>query len=172
MRFRAFARHLLYSTPNSLTLAMRLLLFLTLSIISLTSHAQIPDVPAAFNAISTKPEVLHLKRNHIGVPSGGHLQGIQALSDSELVITASSSSYAYYLTANRTEITSIQKLSGSPFRHAGGCQVISRILFVGVEDNVGKDSSRIMIAGHFDPGRVPFQLLSVVILSKDLRQEQ
>ena len=138
---------------------MRKLFFLTLSIISLTSQAQIPDVPAAFNAINTKPEVLHLKRNHIGVPSGGHLQGIQALSDSELVITASSSSYAYYLTANRTELKSIVKLGDSLFRHAGGCQVISRILFVGVEDNVGKDSSQVMIAGHFDPGPSSFSVI-------------
>lgn len=134
-------------------------LFFILTIISLTSRAQIPDVPAAFNAIKTTPEILHLKRNHIKVPSGGHLQGIQALSDTELVITASSSSYAYYLTANKNQLTSIQKLSSSPFRHAGGCQVISRILFVGVEDNVGKDSSRIMIAGHFDPGPSSFSVI-------------
>ena len=144
MRFRVFARRLLYSTPNSLTLAMRLLLFLTLSIISLTSHAQIPDVPAAFNAISTTPETIHLKKNHIIIPPGGHLQGIQALSDSEFVITASSDSFAYYLTANRNELIAVKKLSIKPFRHAGGFQICDSIMVIGIENNIAKNRSYVL----------------------------
>lgn len=134
---------------------MHRLIVLLLIVISLTSYAQIPDVPAAFNAIKATPQILHLKKNHIKVPSGGHLQGIQALSDSQIIITASSGSYAYYLTANRSELTSIKKLSDSPFRHAGGCQVMGALLFVGVEDNIGKDSSQVMVAGHFYPNEGP-----------------
>ena len=123
---------------------MKRVLVLILAFISLTSFAQIPDVPAAFNAIKATPEVLHLKRNHIQVPSGGHLQGIQALSDSVFVVTGSSSSYSYYLIANKTQFTSIRKISDAPFCHAGGCQVCGDHLVVGVEDNQAKDKSNIV----------------------------
>jgi hypothetical protein len=104
----------------------------------------LPDVPAAFNAISTTPRTIHLKRNHIKIPAGGHFQGIQALSDSLFVITASSASYAYYITTNQKAVTSLRKLSDSPFRHAGGCQVFGDHLEVGVEDNHAKDKSNIV----------------------------
>ncbi len=129
---------------------MRRLIVLIYIVVSLTSYAQIPDVPAAFNAIKAKPEVVHLKKNHIETPSGGHLQGIQCLSDSELLITASSGSYAYYLTANRAELTSIRKLGDDPFRHAGGCQVYDRMLAVGVEDNQDRDRSDIILVTFGD----------------------
>jgi hypothetical protein len=124
---------------------MHRLIVLILTVMSLTSYAQLPDVPAAFNAINTTtPEVLHLKKNHIKIPSGGHLQGIQALSDSIIVVTGSSSSYSYYLTADKTQLTSIRKISDAPFRHAGGCQVFGDHLAVGVEDNKAKDKSNIV----------------------------
>jgi hypothetical protein len=134
---------------------MRPLLVLILIVSFLKASAQIADVPAAFSALSPDPQVLHLKKSHIKVPSGGHLQGIQALSDSQIIITASSGSYAYYLTANRSELTSIQKLTDSPLRHAGGCQIFASMLFVGVEDNISKDSSQVYVASHFYPNGYP-----------------
>ena len=123
-----------------------------------TAHAQftITDIPAAFNTIHTTPQTIKIKRSNIKIPSGGHFQGIQALSDSQFVITGSSSSYAYYITTDRKTTTSIQKLTDAPFRHAGGCQLMGTMLFVGVEDNVAKDKSQIMIAGHIYPDSTPF----------------
>ena len=124
----------------------RLLTILLLCVAHQSIQAQLPDVPAAFNALSTKPQLLHLKKNHIKTPSGGHLQGIQCLlTDSDFIITGSSDSYSYYLMASRTELTSIRKLSDDPFHHAGGFQVCDRRLAVGVEDNQDKDRSEIIL---------------------------
>ncbi|MBS1622752.1 MAG: hypothetical protein JST83_01940 [Bacteroidetes bacterium] len=99
--------------------------------------AQIADVPAAFDKISTTPTIWQLS-NQIKVPAGGHLQGIQPLSDSLIIMTGSSGQYAYYLVADHHQVRSIQKIADAPFRHAGGCQTAGRTLLVGVEDNQGK----------------------------------
>ena len=119
-------------------------ILLTLLFSCISACAQLPDVPAAFAALSPDPQVLHLRRNHIKVPSGGHLQGIQALSDSIFVITGSSASFSYYLTVNKAQVTSIRKISDAPFRHAGGCQIFGDHLAVGVEDNIAKNRSNII----------------------------
>ena len=121
------------------------LVFLLQLFVLQTSKAQyaLRDVPAAFKALSAEPQVFYLNKNHIKAPSGGHLQGIQALSDSVFVITGSSSSYSYYITADKAQLTSIHKISDRPFRHAGGCQIYGSHLAVGIEDNKAKDRSKI-----------------------------
>lgn len=123
---------------------MHRFVFIVVTLSYLTASAQLPDVPAAFASLNADPQVLHLKKNHTKTPSGGHLQGIQALSDSIFVITGSSASFSYYLIANKTHVTAIRKISDAPFRHAGGCQIYGDHLAVGVEDNVAKDKSNII----------------------------
>ncbi len=114
------------------------------------------NVPEAFNAIATTPLLLHLKNNAVKIPSGGHLQGIQSISDSTLIITASSGSFSYYLaakpgaTSNDWQISKLQKITPKPFRHAGGCQVNEGRLIVGVEDNVAKNKSEIIMISFND----------------------
>jgi len=109
--------------------------------------------------ICTNPTTIRVKNTGFHIPSGGHLQGIQTMADSLVIITASSGSIAYYITAvyNKTnaqgQIRSVQKISGNPFRHAGGCQVYVNQMAVGVEDNQAKNRSDIMLisfnnAGH------------------------
>lgn len=138
---------------------MRRFLFTVLSIVSFTASAQLANVPAAFAALSTEPQVLHLKKNHIKVPTGGHLQGIQALSDSEMIITASSASYSYYLSASIQQFESIQKISDGPFRHAGGSQTFDHKLVVGIEDNHAKDKAEIVMITFDNYGRQISQYL-------------
>ena len=117
----------------------------------LLSQPILTDVPAMFNAIGSKPQVLHLKKNAIKIPAGGHLQGIQCLDESHIVITASSASYSYYLTAQldsaagKGQINSLYKIADSPYRHAGGCQMSGNKLVVGIEDNHAKDKSKIVM---------------------------
>lgn len=103
-------------------------------------QAAITDIAAAFDHIGDLPIVITLT-NKIKTPSGGHLQGIQPLNDSLLVLTASSADYSYYLQADHHQVRSMQKISDAPFRHAGGCQLADRTLVVGVEDNHAKDRS-------------------------------
>jgi hypothetical protein len=111
----------------------------------------LPNVPSAFQTIKEKPEVIHLSKEKIDIPSGGHLQGIQSYSDSEFVITGSSGGIAYYLKAvvnNKARtgsIKSLETIARAPYRHAGGCQVYDQMLAVGVEDNIAKDKSDIML---------------------------
>ncbi|MCW3126650.1 MAG: hypothetical protein JWO03_2308 [Bacteroidetes bacterium] len=139
------------------TISFHLFIVVIIQLVISPCHAQSfsSNIPAAFNAMSATPQVLYLKKNHIKVPSGGHLQGIQQSPDSTFVITASSASYSYYLTAKNGQFTSAQKINESPFRHAGGCQMSGYILFVGAEDNVAKDKSEIMLVSHSTDGAHP-----------------
>jgi hypothetical protein len=95
--------------------------------------------------ISSAPTVIRIKNDGIKIPAGGHLQGIQQLNDSLLIITGSSSSIAYYLVVNinSCKIISINKIDESPFKHAGGCQLLGNMLAVGIEDNAAKNRSHL-----------------------------
>jgi hypothetical protein len=106
---------------------------------------------ARFVSSPIKATVVRLKPNGIKVPKGGHLQGIQCLNDSTLIITASSGSYSYYLSATfnaltgKGHLTGIHKITDGRLRHAGGCQVYGQTLAVGVEDNIAKNKSEILL---------------------------
>ena len=90
------------------------------------------------------------------MPAGGHLQGIQVLNDSAVIITASSGSYSYYVTgllhpaSKSGSINKLQKIADMPFKHAGGCQLSEGKLMVGVEDNAGKNKSEIVAISFND----------------------
>ena len=126
-------------------------------IISLIVYSQIsaqtliPDVPKAFNAIDVTPQLVRLKNIGVKTPVGGHLQGIQVTANNHMLITASSGSVSYYLTGKleansaKGQINKLQKIADSPFRHAGGCQLNRNQLLVGVEDNMAKNKSDIVI---------------------------
>jgi len=131
----------------SLTLDMYrlILLFMCIWLTGAAAAQSLPDVPAAFAALGTKPQVFHLERNNIQIPSGGHFQGIQRLADSTLIITGSSSSYSYYLTTDHVQLSSIQKIMDSPYKHAGGFQLNGHDMVVGVENNAAKDESQIVL---------------------------
>ena len=126
--------------------------------ITCQSYAQlgIDNVISSFNSISAKPDIYFLNSGKIKIPAGGHLQGIQIFDSSKVVLTASSGSYSYYMTADMgqskriKEIQSISKISDSPFRHAGGCQVYNNQLLVGIEDNMAKDKSKIVLVSLTD----------------------
>ena len=121
---------------------LRPLIAIFFFLIAAPAIAQIADVPAAFDKISATPKVLHLS-NDIKILAGGHLQGIQALNDSLIIMTGSSAEYAYYLVADQHQVRGIQKISDAPFRHAGGCQIAVHTLLVGAEDNQSKMRSDI-----------------------------
>ncbi len=115
-------------------------------------QAVITDISAAFDHIGDIPMVITLT-NKIKTPPGGHLQGIQPINDSLLVLTASSGDYSYYLQADHHQVRSMQKISDAPFRHAGGCQIADRALAVGVEDNYAKDRSLVYMVFFQENGK-------------------
>ncbi len=135
--------------PAQFTSALIIFLLLTMYKPAAAQVGQLNNVPQAFNAIGAKPIVRHFK-NNFKVPAGGHLQGIQSYANSQnknaVILTGSSGTYSYYVIAvPGGEAIALKKISDSPFRHAGGCQVANGKLFVGVEDNQQKDKANIMM---------------------------
>ena len=110
---------------------------------------QLNNVPKAFDSIPAKPVSFSFK-SKIKLPTGGHLQGIVGSENQyrhHFLITGSSDSYSYYIKAEsqgQGEDIEIIKIADSPFRHAGGCQYNLSWLFVGVEDNVAKNHSKVL----------------------------
>ncbi len=109
-----------------------------------------PDIPTAFEKISTTPQVISLK-NDLTVPlEGGHLQGIQCLSTAhgdKLVISGSSAHESYLLQADlkSLETDRYTTLMTDPFRHAGGFQIVDKYLIVGIEDNVIREDAKVCV---------------------------
>jgi hypothetical protein len=112
------------------------------------SNAQTPileDVIKSFENIPAKSNSKYVfKTKSSKVPTGGHLQGVQSYfknNQRHVLITASSSKYSYCLSSVDGRRADLQEILPSPLKHAGGCQIVDDILFVGVEDNLAKDKS-------------------------------
>ncbi|HWB63620.1 MAG TPA: hypothetical protein VG603_08940 [Chitinophagales bacterium] len=120
----------------------RFILITAFILFKASCFSQLSDVKASFLAISQKPKILRFNTNQLA-PAGGHLQGIQA-ADSILFITASGNAYSYCVLVKNKQ-AEIVKLLDSPYRHAGGCQVMGTDLAVGIEDNAAKDKSTVLL---------------------------
>ena len=89
---------------------------------------QVKNVPEAFEALSSEPEIIFIS-NEINVPSeGGHLQGVQVIKKNgteKLLISGSSLTQAYLLQVDLTtqKTDTVIPLMKDPYRHAGGIQV-------------------------------------------------
>lgn len=112
-------------------------------------RVQLNNVRAAFDSIPAKPIVYSIKSKY-KAPAGGHLQGIQPYFErnkdfnGQIVLTASSGSYSYYIKARLNgKVDTLIKIEDSPFRHAGGCQVVRSVLITGIEDNIAKNKSQL-----------------------------
>ncbi len=115
--------------------------------------AQVPDVLKAMAAIdSTASQEIRFDLGD-GLPAGGHLQGIQWIhrgGADALLLSGSSAAHSYFLTVtlNDAEVkpATFTKLLDSPFRHAGGIQVVAkRYVAVGLEDNHTMDIAKLWI---------------------------
>lgn len=116
------------------------------------------------------------------VPPGGHLQGIQCLTDeakadrTTIVLSHDSLSEAYLVTADCPSdlsglgrVASVQLLPSDgqlpPLRHAGGFQLTGNVLAVGVEDNQQKLRSQIQF-WNFALREQPQQLQHLTIVRR------
>jgi hypothetical protein len=139
-----------------------LLLFLIMQMSFTGAFAQngLTDIPVAFNSINLNPRVLRLQNKSVEIPTGGHLQGIQSLRDSFLIISASSGTIAYFLVSSidlphsKGKVKRLDRIAENPFKHAGGCQIIENRLFLGAEDNAAKDKSDIFMITLDDSARI------------------
>lgn len=116
---------------------------------------QVKNVPEAFSALESDPEVI-LISNTIEVPTEkGHFQGVQVISENKtekLLISGSSLTTAYILQVDlRTQKTDkLIPLMQAPFRHAGGIQVSEPYVIVGIEDNFIKTVSKVCLYNYHD----------------------
>lgn len=116
---------------------------------------QVKNVPEAFEALSSMPEII-LVKNKINVPTdGGHLQGVQVIEKKgteKLLISGSSQTQAYVLQVDLAtrEADRLIPLMKEPYRHAGGIQVSNPYLAVGIEDNLIKTSSKVCVYNYLD----------------------
>lgn len=116
---------------------------------------QVKNVPEAFEALSSEPEII-LVKNILKVPmDGGHLQGVQVIENQgteKLLISGSSLTQAYLLQVDLTsrKAERLIPLMNEPYRHAGGIQVSEPYLVVGIEDNFAKTSSKVCVYNYCD----------------------
>ncbi len=116
---------------------------------------QVKNVPEAFKALSSEPEIFLIK-NKIKVPTeGGHLQGIQVIDkngNENLLISGSSLTQAYILQVDLTtrKANKLIPLMKEPYRHAGGIQVSEEYMVVGIEDNFIKKKSKVCLYSYRD----------------------
>ncbi|SDL63955.1 hypothetical protein SAMN04488514_102171 [Kriegella aquimaris] len=114
---------------------------------------EVKNVPEAFKALDTTPEVIVLK-NTLDVPTAnGHFQGVQVMVNNgveKILISGSSQTTAYVLQADlATQKTDrLIPLMKEPFRHAGGIQVSEPYMVVGIEDNVIKTASKVCLYNY------------------------
>ncbi len=129
--------------------------FLVLLVLSqfIVTAQQVKDVPQAFLALHTEPEVLQLD-NELDIPmENGHFQGIQVCKmdgKEKIFISGSSHSTAYLvqgdLASGKTE--KLIRLMKDPFRHAGGFQMSEPFLAIGIEDNYTKTTSKVNLYNY------------------------
>lgn len=114
---------------------------------------QVANVPEAFKALSSEPEVI-LINNKIKIPSeSGHFQGVQLIEkkgSEKLLVSGSSLTKAYVLQINlkkrKTEV--LITLMTDPYRHAGGIQSSEPYMIVGIEDNIIKTTSKVCLYNY------------------------
>ncbi len=116
---------------------------------------QVKNVPEAFTALSSDPEII-LINNAIEVPTkDGHFQGVQVISENgsaKLLISGSSLTTAYILKVDlATQKTDkLIPLMKAPFRHAGGIQASEPYVIVGIEDNFIRTVSKVCLYNYHD----------------------
>jgi len=131
-------------------------IYAMLCLLSISGFGQrVDNVPEAFEALGSKPEIIHLT-NKIDIPNeSGHFQGVQVIGKAgkeKLIISGSSLTEAYLLqvdlASRKTE--KLIPLMKEPYRHAGGIQVSAPYLIVGIEDNFAKTASKVCLYDYRD----------------------
>lgn len=119
-------------------------LFLILRIDGPTTN----DFPMAFDELPSYTGQLNFTNTLQFHQEGGHLQGIQKYRNDRLFLSGSSDSKAYLVEValdGAHQTIGVYELMSAPFRHAGGFQVFDQYLAIGVEDNIKRTVSKVMI---------------------------
>ncbi len=128
----------------------------TLFVVSVESQ-NTSDFVTAFNEIRSDPENISYTNNLKINNKGGHLQGIQRFENQNgryFFLSGSSDNWSYCAvvkTAPENKVIQVNQLFEKPFKHAGGFQIYGNYLAVGIEDNDGKDKSKVCVYDISNP---------------------
>lgn len=122
------------------------ILFVLLVTFKLISQNEIDkEVILLLEQIKPKPNsVIKTKNSNYKNLSGGHLQGVQLVVADFYYLTGSSGNFSYLIKTKR-DSSELIKLEKAPFKHAGGFQIDSNLMAVGIEDNVSKNKSKVIV---------------------------
>tara|TARA_R110002049_G_scaffold68392_5_gene177284 strand:+ start:2793 stop:3716 length:924 start_codon:yes stop_codon:yes gene_type:complete len=130
------------------------LLIIIIALLSFLGFSQeVANMPEAFKALSSEPEVI-LINNKLKIPSeSGHFQGVQLIEkkgSEKLLISGSSLTAAYILQINlkKRKTDNLITLMTDPYRHAGGIQVSEPYMIVGIEDNILRTTSHVRLYNY------------------------
>lgn len=116
------------------------------------------DIPLALKNVHVERTKIVFNNPDFDIPKdGGHLQGVQYYTNGTteyMIVSGSSDSVAYYAMIDiaAKKVVRYNKLATTPLDHAGGIQVIGNFLVVGVEDNLDKNSSKVLFYDISNPG--------------------
>lgn len=118
------------------------------------------DIPKALENVRVERTKVPFRNPDFEIRNeGGHLQGVQYYTNGTkeyIIVSGSSDSSSYYAMIDISD--SVQKmvrynvLMQTPYDHAGGFQVIGDFLVIGVEDNLDKNTSKILFYNISNPG--------------------
>ena len=97
----------------------------------------VSDVKTLFSQIKDEATTFKFSTGNVKLPDGGHLQGIQKTYSRDYILSGSSNEKAYFLIVDGSslEACSVQDISISGLKHAGGFQMIGDYCVVGLEND-------------------------------------
>ncbi len=116
------------------------------------------DIPTAFQNVAVERTKITFNNPDFKIRGeGGHLQGVQYYTNGiteYMIVSGSSDSTSYYAMIDiaTQKVVRYHEMTTTPLDHAGGIQVIGDFLVVGVEDNLDKNSSKILFFDISKPG--------------------
>lgn len=118
------------------------------------------DIPKAFENVHVERTKVPFKNPDFKIRnSGGHLQGVQYYTNGTtefVIVSGSSDSSSYYamidIADSVQKVVRYHEMMETPYDHAGGFQVIGDFLVIGVEDNLDKNTSKILFYNISNPG--------------------
>ncbi|CAN5375414.1 hypothetical protein BH09BAC1_BH09BAC1_23750 [soil metagenome] len=116
------------------------------------------DIPKALENVRVeRTKIVFSNPDYDIANGGGHLQGVQYYSNGTteyVIVSGSSDSVSYYAMVDikAQKVVRYKELLRTPFDHAGGFQVIGDFLVIGVEDNLDKNSSKVLFLDISRPG--------------------
>ena len=152
--------------PQKSVIALFYFVFCVL--VSLAQQTEIKDLVEQINDLDNVPATISFSSSLSIDGTGGHIQGIQRFihkGEDYYFLSGSSDEFSYYAVAKsgaNNFIVSSNRILPAPYRHAGGIQIYNDLLAVGVEDNIERTKSRVMIFQIEHPEKVSKDPLAII----------